>query len=193
MRFQPGKPRSSSILASVLAAAGIVLTVVGCAGQITPLGPDAAPPQRHLGSPIVLQVMRIQPAAPAGGCPAGWGSVTTPAINGPACGRKVGAPVTITSGGVSPVSELPNKSPSGQTAGPAIYGVTVDVPAADVAAVTAIIKLAYSSQAALATIVDGKDWSAPQVAGPFPGRQLQIAVLSRNQAVQLQRILVPPT
>jgi hypothetical protein len=190
MQFQPAKRLSSSILAST----AIVLTVAGCSGHLTPLGPyTAPPPQRHLGAAIVLQVMRIQPAAPEGGCPAGWGAVTIPTISGPACGRKLGVPVTIASGGVSSVSELPSKSPSGQAPGPAMYGVTVDVPAADVAAVTAIIKQAYDSQAALVTIVAGKAWSAPQVQGPFPGRQLQIALLSENQADQLQHILVSPS
>jgi len=67
-------PRSLPVLASVLAAAGIVLATVGCS-RITPLGPDAAatmPPPRHLGSPIIVQVMRVQPPTATGGCPAGW-------------------------------------------------------------------------------------------------------------------------
>ena len=76
MPFQP--PRPSTVLASALAAAGIVLTVASCS-RLTPLGPDAPaplPPPRHLGSPIILQVMRTQPPPPAGRCPAGW--VTCP-------------------------------------------------------------------------------------------------------------------
>ena len=42
--------------------------------HLTPLGPDPAatmPQPHHLRSPFVLQDMRIQPPAPAGGCPAG--------------------------------------------------------------------------------------------------------------------------
>ena len=59
MPFQPGKPRSSSVLASVLAAAGIVLTVASCS-HVTPLGPTPPPP-RHLGSPIVLRAVLSGP------------------------------------------------------------------------------------------------------------------------------------
>lgn len=42
-------PRPPSALASLLAAAGIVLTVASCTGHITPLGPDQAAtmPQPH--------------------------------------------------------------------------------------------------------------------------------------------------
>jgi len=47
--------------------------------------------------------------------------------------------------------------------------------------------------AALGVSVAGKTWTAPQVANPFPGRQLQIALPSRNQALRLYRILVPPS
>ncbi len=67
----------------------------------------------------------------------------------------------------------------------------VAVPAAKAAAVTALITQAYDSRDALGVTVAGKLWEAPQVAGPFPGQQLGIALLSRNQALQLYRILVP--
>ena len=79
MPFHP-RPRPSSVLASVLAAAGLVLTVAGCS-HLTPLGPDAPatlPPPRHLGSPIIVQVMRSQPPTAAGGCPAGWVAESPP-------------------------------------------------------------------------------------------------------------------
>jgi hypothetical protein len=85
MPFQP-PPRTSSVLASVLAAAGLVLAVASCS-HLAPIGPDAAatmPPPRHLGSPIVLEAMRSQPPRPAGGCPAG--SVAFPApLKKPQC------------------------------------------------------------------------------------------------------------
>ena len=45
---------------------------------------------------------------------------------------------------------------------------------------------------ALAVNVAGKTWSAPEVLAPFPGRQFQIALPSRSQALQLYRLLVPP-
>src|ERR1700722_17473 len=67
-------PRPLSVLASALAAAGLMLAVAGCS-HVTPLGPGPAPvslpPARDLGSPIVVQVMRSQPPTPAGECPAG--------------------------------------------------------------------------------------------------------------------------
>jgi len=61
-------------------AAGLMLTVAGC-GHLTPLGPDAAataPPPSHLRSPLVLQAMRVQPPAPAGGCPARFTMISVP-------------------------------------------------------------------------------------------------------------------
>ena len=64
-------PRLAPVLASALAAVGLVLTAAGCS-HIPPLGPDAAPtmpPPRHLGSPIIVQVMRVQPPNSTGGCP----------------------------------------------------------------------------------------------------------------------------
>ena len=76
-------PRPWPVLASALAAAGIVLTVASCTGHITPLGPAptpvAMPPPRHLGSSIIVQVMRVQPSTATGGCPAGWVAVSLPA------------------------------------------------------------------------------------------------------------------
>jgi hypothetical protein len=67
-------PPLLSVLASMLAAAGVVLAATGCS-HITPLGTDQAPvslpPAHDLGSPITMQVMRSQPPTPAGRCPAG--------------------------------------------------------------------------------------------------------------------------
>ena len=203
MPFEP-PPRPQSVLASVLAAAGIVLAAAGIVlavascGHITPLGPDptpvAMPPPRHLGSPIVLQVMRSHPPTATGGCPAGWAAVSKPPRAAPMpCYRPVGTPVTITSAGVSSVSKYQQTPPPGQTAQPTQYGFWVTPPAADVAAVTALIKQAYDSGGAFGISVAGKLWQAPQIFKPFPGQQLQIAFLNKNQALQLYRILVPPS
>jgi hypothetical protein len=185
-------PRPPSVLASVLAAAAIVLAVAGCS-HITPLGPDAAatlPPPRHLGSPMIVQVMRSRPPGLARGCPAGWVTVSMPP-GAPAtpCYRPLGKPVTITSAAVSSVSTY--RPPPGRPKRPASYIFTVTLPAADAAAVTAVIRQAYDSGDAVGISVAGKLWQAPQVLQPFPGQQLQIALLSRNQAFQLYRILVP--
>ena len=186
-------PRPLPVLAGALAAAGIVLAVASCS-HITPLGPDVAPtlpPPRHLGSPITLQVMRSQPPTATGRCPAGWVAVPVPQGAAPTpCYRPVGTPITITSAAVSSVSLLPSGPPS-HPAKFTSYGFMVAVPAADVAAVTAAIRQAYNSRDALGVSVAGKLWEAPQVAAPFPGRQLGISLLSRNQALQLHHILVP--
>jgi hypothetical protein len=208
-------PRPWPVLGSVLAAASLILTVAGCS-HILPLGPDAAatmPPPRHLGSPIIVQVMRVQPPTATGGCPASWVAVSLPAGGGPrpavaaapvvpkgapaspappapiTCYRPAGTPVTITSAAVSSV--LTYRPPPGQPKGPDLYGFIVAVPRADVAAVTAVIRHAYDSGDAVGISVAGKLWQAPQVRQPFPGQQLQITLLSRNQALQLYRILVP--
>jgi hypothetical protein len=168
----PCAPRPLPVLASALAAAGVVLAIASCTGQITPLGPHptpvAMPPPRHLGSPIIVQVMRSQSPTATGGCPAGWGAVSLPAGGGPppqCCpsrpvvprGRpprprrprrlppapatvRAGRPVTITSAAVSSV--LTYRPPPGQAKGPDLYGFIVAVPGADVAAVTAVIRQA---------------------------------------------------
>jgi hypothetical protein len=192
MPFQrPHRPRS--VLAGTLAVVGLVLAVAGCS-HVTPLGPEPAPaslpPARDLGSPIMMQVMRSQPPTATGGCSAGWVAVVLPAGAPPMpCFRPAGPPVTITSAAVSSVATyLP---PPGQPKGSTSYGFAVAVPAGDVAAVTAIIKQAYDSKDAVGISVAGKLWQAAQVISPFPGQHLQVSLLSRNQAVQLYRILVP--
>jgi len=216
-------PRPLSVLASALAAAGVVLAAAGCS-HVTPLGPGPAPvslpPARDLGSPIIVQVMRSQPPTPAGQCPAGsvdlfgqepnvlrvavarsrpvhvlhggQGSTATPIPTptappaGVACYRPVGRPVTVTSAAVSSVTAYPHQQ------GPASYGFVVAFPAADVAALTAVIRQAYDSGDAVGMSVAGKLWQAPQVRGGFNAlRAEQINLLSRIQAVQLYRLLVP--
>jgi hypothetical protein len=72
-----------------------------------------------------------------------------------------------------------------------LYGFIVGVPGADVAAVTAVIRQAHDSGGAVGISVAGKLWQAPMVRQPFPGQHLQITLLSRNQARQLYRMLVP--
>jgi hypothetical protein len=233
----PRPPRPLPVLASALAAAGIVLVVASCS-HITPLGPGRAPvalpPARHLGSPIIVQVMRVQPPNSTGGCPAGWAAVSLPTDGGPRvaagavpvgrprrvvpqgasappappppaaspappppsaapaptpCYRPAGTPVTIASAALSSV--LTYRPPPGQAKGPDLYGFIVAVPGADVAAVTAVISQAHDTGSAVGISVAGKLWQAPMVFKPFPGQRLQITLLSRNQALQLHRILVP--
>ena len=208
--------RPLSVLASALAAAGLMLAAAGCS-NITPLGPDPAPvslpPARDLGSPITMQVMRSQPATSAGQCPAGSitlfgsepdvprfaGSVAVPVQQstatpapppapgaGVACYLPVGTPVTVTSAGVSAVTSYP------QQTGPAAYGFVVAFPAVEVAALTAVLTQAYDLGDALGMSVAGQLWQAPQTRRKAIAlRAEQINLFSREQALQLHRLLVP--
>jgi hypothetical protein len=184
--------------------------------------PVNLPPARDLGSPITMQMMRSQPPAPTGQCPGGsislfgldpnvpravvappmpaqpvQGSPATPAPTptpatppapsaGVACYRPVGTPVTVTSAAVSSVTTKQNQP------GPAWYVFVVAFPAADVPALTALVRQAYDSGDALGMSVAGKLWQAPQLRSKFNAlRAEQINLLSRNQALQLYRLLVP--
>jgi hypothetical protein len=203
MPFQ-SLPRLLSVLASVLAA-GVLLTVASCS-HVTPLGPSpaAAMPQPHqLRSPLVLEDMRMQQSTPAGGCPAG--SVALSGSAGP-CYRMTGTPATITSAGVSPVTSFQPPAPPGQQqAEPTQYGFWITVPAADAPAVTAVIPAAEGqgssgTQGPVASAVPASQpVPAISVAGQtsllvgfttrFTGREVEVFLASRNQALQLQRIL----
>jgi hypothetical protein len=182
--------------------------------------PVSLPPARDLGSPIIMRIMRSQPPTPTGRCPAGsvalFGSepnvpraavasqrpvqvgtgspaaptptpATPPAPSaGVACYRPAGTPVTITSAAVSSVTTNRNQP------GTAWYGFVVAFPTADVPALTALIRQAYDAGDAIGMSVAGKLWQAPQPRRKFIAlRAEQINLLSRNQAFQLYRLLVP--
>jgi hypothetical protein len=182
--------------------------------------PANLPPARNLGSPIIMQMMRSQFPAPMGRCPAGsvalfgsepnvpraataplpaqpvHGSTATPTPTatpttppappvGVACYLPVGRPVTITYAAVSSVTTYRNQP------GPAWYVFVVAFPAADVPALTALIRQAYDSGDAVGMSVAGKLWQAPQPRHKSNAlRAEQINLLSRTQAVQLYRLLV---
>jgi hypothetical protein len=204
MPFQPG-PRLSAAAASVLAA-GLMLTVASCS-HLTPLGPDAAatlPQPHHLRSPLVLQAMGIQDPAPVGvpvgGCPAGY--ITLPGGGSPGmCYRTTGTRVTITSAAVSPVSPFQPPPPPGQQAVPVQYVFWITVPAADAPALTAVTTAvtgpqrpqgpatASAATSVLTISVAGRTWVLVGFGTQFTGRQFEVALPSRNQALQLQRIL----
>jgi hypothetical protein len=184
------RPRPAPVLAGLLAA-GLMLTVAGCG--VTPLGPDAAataPPPSHLRSPIVLRAMSVQLPTPAGGCPAGFTMISVPGNPG-ACVRPLDAPVTITSAAVSSVSSFQPRTPSGQAAGPPAYQIMITLPAADVAAATAVVTTAYDSRGGVDFSVAGRSWGLPMVLRPFRSQQLTVALPSKNQALQLYHLLVP--
>jgi hypothetical protein len=141
-------------------------------------------------------VLRTSVAGPVTVGPAGQGSTAAPSplprptappgpAAGVACYRPVGTSVTITSAAVSAVTTNRNQP------GPAWYEFVVAFPAANVPALTALIHQAYDAGDAVGMSVAGKLWQAPQTRHRFNAlRAEQINLLSRNQAVQLYRLLV---
>jgi hypothetical protein len=201
------RPRLPSALASVLAAAAIALAVASCTGHITPLGPDQAAtmPQPHqLRSPLILQDMLTQGlvgrVGQPGGCPAGWVTLSGEPGGPGQCYRKTGTPVTITSAAVSPVFPFRPPTPPGQQAPPVQYGFSITVPAADVPALAAVLPAApgppgppTASVVTPATPIPaigvaGRTWILAGYSTP-EGRQFDVTLPSRNQALQLQRML----
>lgn len=201
MRFQHPRP---SALASVLVAAGVMLTVASCS-HITPLGPDAAatmPQPHHLRSPLILQDMRTQGVVgrvgQPGGCPAGWVMISGGAG---ACYRKTGTPVTITYAAVSPVFPFRPPAPPGQQAPPVQYGFSITVPAADVPTLAAVLPTASgtpgpptASAVTPATripaiSVAGRTWILLGYGSPSADGEFSVTLSSRSQALQLQRML----
>jgi len=178
-------PRPSSILSGMLAA-GLMLTVASCS-QVTPLGPDAGPQPHQLRSPISLQAMRVQNLTPAGGCPAGSARLSAPGQN-PGCYRPVGAPVTITIAAVAPGPTTSPASPP--NAPPSAYGLLIALPAADRAELTAVTTQAYDSQGAVDISVAGRAWGLPMQQAPITHGQFVIMLPSKNEVLQLQRLLV---
>jgi hypothetical protein len=75
---------------------------------------------------------------------------------------------------------------------PALYGLNFTLPAAEAAALTAITTKAFDTRDQMAVSTGGKTWGVLMAAGPFTNGQFGILVQSENQALQLQRILIPP-
>jgi hypothetical protein len=186
---QLGRPtvrRSGKRPASAgIALAAAALTAAGCS-QALPLGPTPAA-QHHLASPIVLQVVLSQSSSTAGGCPAGSARLPQAAEGFPGsgrCYRRIGKPLTITSAAVTYLQEpAVNQQP-------ATYGLGITVPASDKTALMAITAEAYHSRDPLAIIVVGMTWTVANVMGRFTGR-FEIPAQSANQALKLQRTLIP--
>ena len=202
------RPRLPSALASVLGAAGIVLAVASCTGHLTPLGPDQAatmPQPHHLRSPLILQDMRTQGlvgrVGQPLGCPAGWVTLSGGPGQPGQCYRKTGAPVTITSAAVSSVFSFRPPPPPGQQAPPVQYGLSITVPAADVPALIAVLPTGsgppgppVASAVTSATLIPaisvaGRTWILLGYGTRFAAREFDVTLPSRNQALQLQRML----
>jgi hypothetical protein len=187
-------PRRFSILASALATIALGLTVAGC-GHVAPLGPDAAPamPQpRHLGSPIILQAVLGRPSSPPGGtCPAGYVALSDQATgNTGLCYSKLGTAVTFTSAGVS-TGRLKNSAGRSDGSAGAEATLMFNLPAADRAALAAITTEAYRAKGYVDISVGGKTWAIPEAMAPLTQGEFAISVTSKNEVLQLQRLLDP--
>jgi hypothetical protein len=213
-------PGPLPVLASALAAAGLILAVAGCS-NVTPLGPDPSPaslpPARQLGSPIIMRVMRSQPPTPTGGCPAGSVALFGSEPNVRRAAVATSRPVPVGAGSTAAAPPATPSAPAGVACyrpagtpvtitsaavsrvttsrnqpGPAWYEFVVAFPAADVPALTADIHRAYDAGDAIGMSVAGKLWQAPQLRRKFIAlRAEQINLLSRNQAFRLYHLLVP--
>lgn len=182
MRGRGRRPAGTGI-----AVAALALTCAGCS-HILPLGP-APPAPRHLASAISLQLVLSQPPSPAGRCPVGYTTLSAPFPDYPevpnACFRKLGKPVTFTSAAVTMAYQ------PGINQQPALYGLNFTLPAAEAAALAAITTKAFDSRDQMAISTAGKTWGVTLMGGPFTNGQFGILVQSENQALQLQRILIP--
>lgn len=201
----PLHPRPAA--AAIAAAAGLMLTAAGCS-HLTPLGPDpvATLPQPHqLQSPFTVQAVHFPQAMPVGGsCPAGY-AVLAGGGSPATCYRNTGTQVKITSAAVSPVSPFRPPPPAGQQAVPVQYVFLITVPAADAPALTAVTTTvtgpqgthpgpptASSANTGLTISAADRTWMLVGFGTQLEGRQLEVALSSRDQALQLQRILAAP-
>jgi hypothetical protein len=137
----------------------------------------------------MLQLVLSQPPSPAGGCPAGYTTLSAPYTDYPevpdACYRSLGKPVTFTSAAVT-MAYQPATSRQ-----PALYGLNFTLSAAAAAALTAITTKAFDTRDQMAVSTAGKTWGVFMTAGPFTNGQFGILVQSENQALQLQHIVIP--
>lgn len=157
------------------------------AGSVTLFGSEPDVPRiAPAGPPEPVRSRLIQSRTAT---PAATPTPSTPRVlpAGVACYVPVGTAVTITSAAVSSVTSHQNQP------GPAWYEFVVAFPAADVPALTTLIRRAYDSGAAVGMSVAGKLWQAPRLRRRFHAlRAEQVSLLSRTQAFQLYRLLVPP-
>lgn len=171
-----------------IAVAAFALACAGCS-QILPLGP-APPAPRHLASAVILQLVLAQPPSPSGGCPAGYTTLSAPFTDYPevpdACYHDLGQPATFTSAAVT----MAYQPAAGQQ--PAMYGLNLTLSADQTAALTAITTKAFDTRDQMAVSIAGKTWGVFMTAAPLTNGQFGILVQSENQALQLERTLIPP-
>lgn len=174
--------------ALTLAAAALTLALTGC-GHVLPLGPEA--PSR-LAVPITLQLVLSQPPRPAGGCQAGYAALSAPGSDFPgvsgACYRKIGTAVSVTSATVALYFQPAGGEPVQH---PAMWGLAVTVPGAGAATLTAITTKSYDTQDPLAISIAGTTWAVLMTDGPVPNGRFVLPTQSKDQALQLERTLMP--
>jgi hypothetical protein len=174
-----------------LALAALLLSVTGC-GSVLPLGPDAPPAPGHLASPIVVQLVLGQPPLPAGGCPAGHGtlSVADPAAPGSPeqCYQKTGTLVTLTSAAVTLYLQPAGSQPVQHQAA---WGLAVTLPASEAGTLTAITTKSYDTRDPVAISIAGTTWDVVMTSAPFTNGRFIIMMPGKDQALQVQRALVP--
>ena len=174
-----------------LAVAALALTVTGC-GRMLPLGPYAPPAPGHLGSPIVVQLVLGQPPLQAGGCAGGSGTLYVAQPGSPqspgACYQKTGTPVTFTSAAVTlylqPAGIVPGQSQ-------AEWGLAVTLPAAEAGVLTAITTESCDTKDPLAFSIADTTWAVITTGVPLTNGRFIIMMPSKDEALQVQRTLVP--
>jgi hypothetical protein len=72
-----------------------------------------------------------------------------------------------------------------------MHGFVITVPTADQAALTAVTTTAADAHGYLSISVADRTWLLPRVLQPFTSPHFEITFPSRDQALQLQRLLVP--
>jgi hypothetical protein len=185
-----------------IALAALVLTGAGCS-HVLPLRPGPPAP-RHLSTAIVLQNVLVHQQEPAGKCTSGYTPPALPAGSPPSaqatgpiatpvnsrtpdvCYREIGKPATFTSAAVTLLQQ-----PAGPHGQPVSYGLRIILPAAEVAALTAVTTNSFESQDPLAIIVAGRTLALPYVGQPITGGQFEIPAQSKSQALKLQHMLLP--
>jgi hypothetical protein len=198
-----GAAAAAAALAAALAA-GLAFAVAGCS-QALPLGPapSAPPTPVRLTSSIVMQPGLADPGVTAADCPAGSvvlsgpgvtvgqpagsGPVSSAVSPSPVCFRKQGAPLTFTSAGVA-VYEQPAGSQPVQH--PASWQVQINLPRGEAAELAAITTKLAGTRAQLAIIIAGQTWGMPVTLQPLDRGQFVIGAQSKNQALQIQRLLI---
>ena len=186
-----------------MALAGLALTVAGCS-QALPLGPapTPAPAPSRLASAIVLQPGLSDPGASVSKCPVGsvaltgpgasnnapggTGPVSSPSTPTGVCFQTLGKPITFTTAGVV-VAEQPARNQPVQQ--PAAWVVRINLPTAEAAALAAVTTKLAGTQDQLAIIIAGQTWAMPLTMQPLTGGEFAFSAESKNQALQVQRLL----